>query len=90
MNNTLKNALKPCPFCGGEANVIEHRFHGLDSSYGLQCKKCKAETYQFYESEEKAIEAWNRRAGEERRVSMSDLIYRLEMEVKEDESIKLI
>ena len=57
--------LKPCPFCGGQANVIEHRFHGLDSSYGLQCKKCKAETYQFYESEEKAIKAWNRRAGEE-------------------------
>ena len=57
--------LKPCPFCGGEADVIEHLFHRLDSSYGLQCKKCKAETYQFYESEEKAIEAWNRRAGEE-------------------------
>ena len=57
--------LKPCPFCGGEADVIEHLFHGLDSSYGLQCKKCKAETYQFYKSKEKAIEAWNHRAGEE-------------------------
>lgn len=57
--------LKPCPFCGGEADVIEHRFYLLDSSYGLCCKECKAETYQFYESEEKAIESWNRRAGEE-------------------------
>ena len=57
--------LKPCPFCGGEADVIEHLFHGLDSSYGLQCKKCEAETYQFYRSEEKAIKAWNSRAGEE-------------------------
>ena len=57
--------LKPCPFCGGEADVIEHRFYLLDSSYGLCCKECKAETYQFYESEEKAIDAWNRRAGEE-------------------------
>lgn len=61
----MNDVLKPCPLCGGQANVIEHRFHGLDSSYGLQCKKCKAETYQFYESEEKAIEAWNRRAGDE-------------------------
>ena len=62
MNNVV---LKPCPFCGGEADVIEHLFHGLDSLYGLQCKKCKAKTYLFYESEEKAIEAWNRRTGEE-------------------------
>lgn len=61
MNNTLNNALKPCPFCGGQANVIEYLFHGL---YGVKCQKCKAETYQFYESEEEAIEAWNRRAGE--------------------------
>ena len=61
----MNNVLKPCPFCGGEADVIEHRFYGLDSSYGLRCEKCKAETYQFYESEEKAIEAWNRRAGED-------------------------
>ena len=68
MNNTLNNTLKPCPFCGGEANVIEHRFHGLDSSYGVRCKECKAETHQFYESEEKAIEAWNRRAGEEGKI----------------------
>ena len=58
--------LKPCPFCGGEADVIEHLFYEHDSLYGLQCKKCKAKTYLFYESEEKAIEAWNRRAGEEK------------------------
>lgn len=60
----MNNVLKPCPFCGGEADVIEHIFE-IDSTYGLQCKKCKAKTYQFYESEEKAIESWNRRTGED-------------------------
>ena len=25
--------LKPCPFCGGKADLLEHKFHGLTSTF---------------------------------------------------------
>ncbi len=59
--------LKPCPFCGGTARLKEHRFYYdkdssfSDCSYGIRCSNCFAESYQFHQSKEKAIEAWNRR-----------------------------
>lgn len=57
--------LKSCPFCGGEAKLI-------DSSRRLsyvRCSKCGAETDSFemsveYCSNEKAAEAWNQRANQ--------------------------
>lgn len=54
--------LKPCPFCGGEACMQEHVFHGYTSTYGVVCLDCCAETRQFYDTKEEAAEAWNRRA----------------------------
>lgn len=60
--------LKPCPFCGGTARIKKHSFYYdkdstfSDNSYGVRCSQCFAESYQFYQSEEKAIKAWNRRA----------------------------
>ena len=62
MNNVV---LKPCPFCGGEAKIMKHLFNNQSTSYGVKCKRCLAETFQFFKSREKAVEAWNRRAGEE-------------------------
>ena len=62
MNNVV---LKPCPFCGGEAEIIEHLFYNQSPVYGIKCKRCLAETYQFFKSREKVVKAWNRRAGEE-------------------------
>lgn len=65
--------LKPCPFCGGEASIRT----GVTSSVPkvpkaiVICQKCSASTDWFYDTELdggfilKAIEAWNRRAGEE-------------------------
>ena len=65
--------LKPCPFCGGEA---EKRYgHDIDNniSYAVICSVChtgifKANTGQnewdAYGSMHEAIEAWNRRAKE--------------------------
>lgn len=50
--------LKPCPFCGGEAQILiikEQKFHSV------RCIKCRTLT-DIYETEEEAIEAWNRRA----------------------------
>lgn len=53
--------LKLCPFCGGEAK-LEH----LCKSSIVYCKCCRASTRSIelspeYASDEKAIEAWNRR-----------------------------
>ncbi len=57
-----KVKLKPCPFCGGKAGIIV----GLsclepDDSY-VCCRKCDAKT-DIYHTPEKAVAAWNRRAG---------------------------
>lgn len=48
--------LAPCPFCGGEAQTdfIE------GESYLIECYACRAETG-IKDSEDEAIEAWNRR-----------------------------
>ena len=44
--------LKPCPFCGGEAEKRD----GF-----VECKYCGASTWCFFESVEDAVEAWNKR-----------------------------
>jgi len=61
-----KNELKPCPFCGSEAEIREGVYQGEESSY-VRCRECKATGRTFiisrkYASNERAIEAWNRRA----------------------------
>lgn len=54
--------LKPCPFCGGEAEFIQEDIAGL---YAVNCKECKCRTpfqFNFGEgSEKKALKVWNRR-----------------------------
>lgn len=55
--------LKPCPFCGGEAEVIKaHQI--FERPYVVICKntKCRASLGEFSSTREEAIEAWNRRA----------------------------
>lgn len=54
--------LKPCPFCGGKAAIQTHKFFGLQNTYGVVCLDCYAQTRQFYDTEEEAAKAWNRRA----------------------------
>ena len=61
--------LKPCPFCGSAAEISQGRFDGKDTSYVI-CRKCGASGEFFvvspkYASNERAIEAWNRRASDE-------------------------
>lgn len=50
--------LKPCPFCGGEAEIIS----GF-GKYTVQCKKggCMA-NISWASNKDYAIKAWNRRA----------------------------
>ena len=60
--------LKPCPFCGGEAVIREWYIRGTANRkhYRVECKNCGARcTAWEYNRINKAIAAWNRRAGEE-------------------------
>lgn len=53
--------LKPCPFCGGKANI-----EGGKSPYWvywIKCYECRVET-EAYDFEEDAIAVWNRRVNE--------------------------
>lgn len=60
--------LLPCPFCGNDGTgPIEDSLHIIFSeheyrapSWCVQCDKCTA-TMGYSESEEEAVEAWNRR-----------------------------
>lgn len=47
--------LKPCPFCGGEANIAKGQIE-----FWAYCPHCGAQT-EFYETEREAAEAWNTR-----------------------------
>lgn len=60
------NDLKDCPFCGQKATMVH-----TESGYGVGCignGKCRGDisrSYQ-YKTIEEAMEAWNRRNGDER------------------------
>ena len=51
--------LKPCPFCGGEAEIVEDRLYGEDY-YAGRCRSCAA-TSIFEFTKEEAMTEWNRR-----------------------------
>lgn len=52
--------LKPCPFCGGEAELCDNGYFVDVSCKHIQCRGF-ADTLR-YKCEEEAVEAWNRRA----------------------------
>lgn len=60
--------LKPCPFCGSKVELIiapGYFSQGLSSNgWFVKCKKCGIHQMP-YQSDHDAIEAWNRRAGEQ-------------------------
>lgn len=49
--------LKPCPFCGGEAEL----FRDYMGWYVIECTACGNGTLHFAKSDG-AVNAWNRRA----------------------------
>jgi Lar family restriction alleviation protein len=55
----MQNKLLPCPFCGGEANVIGYK------TFYAQCTECGVATG-FYNTIEQTNEAWNTRKPMER------------------------
>lgn len=56
--------LKPCPMCGGKANLEIHRFVSFANTYGIKCSNCDLQTRQFYDTPEEAEKAWNKRVDE--------------------------
>ena len=66
--------LKPCPFCGADAQLYVIPYSALTPLYEVECTRCSAkigrfkETYQaskgylHFTSEQEAAEAWNKRA----------------------------
>lgn len=56
--------MKQCPFCGGDARLVEHKFYGLESTYGIECTKCKTQSFQFYETKEEAEHNCDQRKGD--------------------------
>lgn len=56
----MTDKLKPCPFCGGEAEVIKGYLYGKVTHYSVTCPQCDFE-YGMYKSKQNAEKAWNRR-----------------------------
>ena len=54
---------KPCPFCGGEAKIIQD---SITYGYQVECRnrKCLIRPYteEYFVLKKKAVEAWNTRA----------------------------
>ena len=70
--------LKPCPFCGGEKLIIAdyRELEGCNNLEEYECIPCYTvccdfnqdgcgATSGYRQTESEAIEAWNRRAGDE-------------------------
>ena len=61
------NKLKRCPFCGNVPEIMVHSFYESKTktfsykNYGVMCHVCHTQGYQFYETEQTAINAWNGR-----------------------------
>ena len=67
----MSDKLKPCPFCGGEAELVytndNHRAPYVRCKFGVMQKpKCVGCQYPWnHKTEEEAIEAWNGRSSDE-------------------------
>lgn len=55
--------LKPCPFCGGEAELVGNGYFFDVSCKNIKCRGCTSCLDSKTEAE--AIEAWNRRVNNE-------------------------
>lgn len=60
-------ALKPCPFCGGEAHSMQHRSGDEDIFYTtIGCKSCFVSTADFEDAPKDAAASWNTRVPDPR------------------------
>ena len=73
----MSEELKPCPFCGGEAEIFEYKNKRFVPSiqYRGGCFEC-GQTVCLENTREDAIKAWNTRANEEQIANYERLIER--------------
>lgn len=64
-----KPDLRPCPFCGGNAELKTYRDNLRGDTFAAMCQKtdCPGRTYRKRATIKAAIEAWNRREAPENR-----------------------
>ena len=53
-------AMKPCPFCGGEGQVI--RTKDLSGYWYSECKKCYMRHLAYSKDPQEAADRWNTRS----------------------------
>ena len=58
-----KPKLLCCPFCNGEATLYEDRHGNIICGYNVSCDDCCATI--FADTEQEAVEMWNKRAKRE-------------------------
>jgi len=58
----MTEELKPCPFCGEDAEIPDYRTSGLRTvEWFIQCQRCPA-VIECCDTEKEAVKAWNARA----------------------------
>lgn len=67
----MAETLKPCPFCGGEAELVRNS----SGNHFVRCtnRQCAAKTRLYHENENGARLAWNRREERTCRVVTMDM-----------------
>lgn len=58
----IEKKLKPCPFCGGNARLVEYQ---TDAGFWCYCMKCRITRQKTFRTKSGAINDWNRRVKEE-------------------------
>lgn len=53
--------LKPCPFCGGDAEIVHINDGENEGGSCVQCSRCLASSNVEFEFKENFIDNWNRR-----------------------------
>lgn len=84
----MQDILKPCPFCGGEAELVD--FDPMNCF--VECRKCRASQPALYNKVDKqsAVESWNHRADDADRARLVAQVEALEARVTELESAIVI
>ena len=63
----MSKELKPCPFCGGEAEIIDYPLKSDDELFAVICTNNNCLVHPetpYYLGKERACRAWNRRVKE--------------------------
>ena len=56
--------LKPCPFCGGKAEMLINEYEDSRKEYLVACTECDGMVERWRKTEEEAVEQWNRRVND--------------------------